>query len=225
MPRKRDESVLDCVDDQPCLESMMRATTPLWLLVWTVALPTLADDGDWELRKDDDGIRVWTRPVPGSALDEFRGQTEYQVTLHDLVVVMRDADKLVSWMPDCKASRLIERNNGEQWHYMQTDLPWPAKDRDGVYRTTYLAQADGSVKVLIEGVPDYLPKTDGLIRIGGAEGFWMLEPAGDTVRVTYQLHVDPGGSLPAWLVNQEVIAQPYKTLKALGEQLALAQAD
>jgi len=42
---------------------------------------------------------------------------------------------------------------------------------------------------------------------------WIFENL-DTkkTKVTYQMHAEPGGSLPAWLINSSVVDPPYKTL-------------
>jgi hypothetical protein len=35
------------------------------------------------------------------------------------------------------------------------------------------------------------------------------------VLVAYQIHADPGGSIPGWLANATVVDTPFKTLKNL----------
>ncbi|MGH8352275.1 MAG: START domain-containing protein, partial [Pseudomonas sp.] len=48
------------------------------------------------------------------------------------------------------------------------------------------------------------------------EGLWKLVPmGGGEVEVTYQVHSEPGGSVPSWLANSFVVDAPYNTLAAL----------
>ena len=37
----------------------------------------------------------------------------------------------------------------------------------------------------------------------------------DQTEVTYQVHTEPGGSVPSWLANKFVVEAPFNTLKAL----------
>ena len=41
----------------------------------------------------------------------------------------------------------------------------------------------------------------------------------DGVRVSYQMHASPGGSIPNWLANQTVVDTPFGTLNALRSHL------
>lgn len=50
------------------------------------------------------------------------------------------------------------------------------------------------------------------------EGFWKLVPKGDTTEVTYQVHTEPGGSVPAMVANKFVVDSPFNTLKQLRER-------
>ena len=47
-------------------------------------------------------------------------------------------------------------------------------------------------------------------------GFWKLIPmTEDKVHVILQLHVEPGGVIPAWIVNLAIRRFPQQTLLAL----------
>ena len=62
-------------------------------------------------------------------------------------------------------------------------------------------------------------KNDDLIRITKADGYWSFVPKDQGVVVTYQMHADPGGSIPKWLVNRAVVDTPYDTLNQLRDYL------
>jgi hypothetical protein len=58
------------------------------------------------------------------------------------------------------------------------------------------------ITVLAENQPDYIPEKKKLVRIRNSSGKWQVTPLSNRqVRVEYQLYVDPGGSVPATLVN------------------------
>jgi hypothetical protein len=51
--------------------------------------------------------------------------------------------------------------------------------------------------------------------VAEVKGFWKLVPKGDATEVTYQVHTEPGGSVPSWLANKFVVEAPFNTLKHL----------
>jgi hypothetical protein len=49
---------------------------------------------------------------------------------------------------------------------------------------------------------------------------WTITPLKDgSLSLEYQLLVDPGGSVPAWLVNLAVVDGPFETMSALREKV------
>jgi hypothetical protein len=174
-------------------------------------------DEQWSLAKDSEGIKVYVRDVPDSRLREFRGEVELKTSPDRVVKVLQDAGAFRKWMPDVVASDLLKATDKEQFHYLENAAPWPVAHRDGVYHFTY-TRSDDAVPVTtvrVEAVPDYVPAHEGKVRIPRAVGYWKLVPNPAGVGVTYQMHADPGGSIPSWLANQTVVDTPFKTLKAL----------
>ncbi len=174
---------------------------------------------DWRLAKDAEGIKVYVRNVPGSSLREFRGEISLDVPVDKVVAVLRDANAFVKWMPDVAASELLSINDSEQFHYLDNKAPWPVANRDGVYHFVYGRSEDGTVIVRVNAVPGYVPLREGKVRIPQADGQWVISPAAEGVRVRYQMHASPGGSIPGWVANQAVVDTPYGTLKAMRDYL------
>ena len=51
-------------------------------------------------------------------------------------------------------------------------------------------------------------------------GFWKLTPiAENKTKVEYQMHVEPGGYVPAWLANMKIVDTPYTFMYNLREQV------
>lgn len=188
------------------------------LLALTIILSCLAENlsaQSWELRKDEDGIRVYTMPVEGSSLDAFKAETMMNAKLDRLVTVLQEVSEFPNWMPDCTEAELYEIDGDKQYHYTLTDAPFPVSDRDAIAVFEYTKEGD-NVKVLVKGLPDYKPAKEDIVRIPELDGYWLLEPAeSGKTRVTYQLHASPGGSVPAWLANATAVDSPYETLKNL----------
>jgi hypothetical protein len=51
-----------------------------------------------------------------------------------------------------------------------------------------------------------------------ADGYWQLtELENGDIRVVLEQLSDPGGGIPAWLINMFIVQSPYKTLYNLRE--------
>jgi len=181
----------------------------------------LAAPPDWRLAKDEDGIQVYLRHVPGSRYQSFRGEVEIKAdvsTLSDLQENLRVACK---WLYACAEMRLLKNDGDDTWVYLTTALPWPAQTRDMVIHVHSERADDGSLTRQLEAVPGFVPATPGQIRIRQLKGTWTMRPEGDTkTRVTYELQAEPAGDIPSWLANRFVVDAPMislKTLRAVAE--------
>ena len=214
--------------ESKCVSVSSRGMTPqkIFLVLIFLIRPVLSvysQDG-WELAKDSEGIQIFTRRVEGSDFKEFRCTTTMDAALTALVAVYQDVDAYAEWMPNTSEVRMLEvQGDTAHVHYLVNPAPWPVADRDAVYRFRY-SQASSSKMVTIEmdGLPDLIPEESGRVRIPRAGGFYRFTPMGDgRVRVVFQLQVEPGGNIPAWLVNWRIVDGPFKTLKRLRERVKL----
>ncbi len=190
------------------------------LALFALSLPAQ----NWELKKDKNGIKVYTKDVPGSNFKAFKGTTVLKAELSQVLAVIKDVEGYVDWMPNSKqAEELHHPADHHQIYYMATKAPWPVSDRDGVYQFQ-IEHDHGSntTTVEIEALPDYLPEKDGHVRITRTDGFWRLEDLGDgRIDVHYEVLAEPGGNIPAWLAQSKVVSVPYDTLMGLKERVKL----
>ena len=172
----------------------------------------------WELKKSAEDIRVFTRPVSGSKILEFRAEAEMPVRVASVLAALQDIAAGPRWLHRCLESRVVERlSDKELTFYQVNSLPFPAKSRDAVYRATASFDGDGRVTILMRALPDALPETEH-VRIPAAKGSYLLERLGDrSTRVTWTQLVDPGGALPSWIVNSLITETPFRSLRALRE--------
>lgn len=172
----------------------------------------------WVLTKESEGIKVYTRNVPNSPLREFKGEIELGTSPETVVKVLKDAGSFRKWMPDVVVSELLSSTDKDQYHYLENSAPWPVSNRDGVYHFVYSRSDEvGAVvtTVNVEAAPNYAPRREGKVRIPKSDGFWKIVPIGNGVSISYQIHADPGGSIPGWMANASVVDTPFKTLKNL----------
>jgi hypothetical protein len=138
--------------------------------------------------------------------------------VENILYVLKNTNTINSWVVNCKGVKLLETMGNDQFYYIETSLPLPFQNRDMVYHFQYTDSDSGQVKVLVTGIPDYIQPKQGIVRMAKANGYWLLT-AIDTNKtaVTYQMHVEPGGLIPAWLANPFIKNVPFSTFKELRE--------
>lgn len=171
----------------------------------------------WETAKEDkeNDIKIYTRKVEGSSFREYKAVMKIRATLSSLVALVDDISACPRWIHTCSEGRLLKRiSPKESYTYTVNAAPWPVSDRDAVVLNTISQESPkGPVRIDILGVPDYVHEKKGLIRVKMIRGCWLFTPLGEGMtEVVYQVHNDPGGSLPSWLVNSVVVTQPYNTM-------------
>lgn len=183
----------------------------------------LMAQGEWQLQKEDDGIKVYTREVEGSDIKAFKAETVMKGNLSSFVAVLKDVESFPELFSSNKYAQMIEESDTSLLQYSQTAIPWPIKDRDGVY-ASHFSQHYGNkaVTVNINSVEGVRPVSDDYVRMVMAKGYWLFLPVDHkTVEITYEMQADPGGNLPAWAVNAFLVDAPIKDLKTLRERVKL----
>jgi hypothetical protein len=179
-----------------------------------VASPLQAET--WRLVKDQAGIQVFLSKVPGSKYQAFRGVVRLKTDMPTLLALQEDVSGSCAWIYACREQKLLKYEGGQSWIYSRFTMPWPVRPRDAVLRVATRQGSDGRITRILSGVADYLPEQKGFVRVSKAEGYWAFIPktAGE-VEVIYQMHSEPGGSVPSWLAGSFVVDAPYHTLEAL----------
>jgi hypothetical protein len=203
----------------------MNCPKSIWIvpLLLAATAPSRAAPTDWELVKSSDGIVVDRRAVPGSPLKEFRGRAVIDAPIADILAVFSDVDRATEWMDSCNGARVVDDiDDRHKLVYNRTHAPWPVSDRDAVlHNIVHFDEADRRVELQFWSVQsDKAPPVKGVVRMPFLRGHWKLWPSADgqSTRVEYQVHANPGGALPEWLVNYVSRDLPFKTIEGLRAQ-------
>ncbi|WP_268800717.1 START domain-containing protein [Pseudomonas huanghezhanensis] len=185
-------------------------------LGFSMVLASAAHAEEWQVAKDEDGIKVSLSEVAGSKYKAYRGVTVIKANIAKLRALQEDVAGACAWIHECKLQKVLKVEGDKAWTYSQFNTPWPVTPRDSVLQITTVQGADGTLTRNLEEQPKYIPEEKGFVRVSQVEGFWKFVPkgAGET-EVTYQVHTEPGGSVPSWLANKFVVDAPFNTLKAL----------
>lgn len=185
------------------------------------ACPNSSAQPAWELTKDKDGIRVYTRAENSSDFKSFKAAVRIHAPAKDIVDVLRDADHYADWYGFTKTARLLARENGVQYHYVETIFPWPYQNRDLVYKLWEERIDTRTVKLHLVGIPSFIPPVHNVVRMKKAEGHITLTAVTNhETEVVYEFHSEPGDNIPPRLANLSISELPWKTLSGLRNVLA-----
>ena len=177
---------------------------------------------DWQLSTEKEGIKVYTSIVPESKIKAIKVECSFTSTVSQFVSVILDVKNAAEWVYHTKSCSLVKQvSPSELYYYSEISLPWPAENRDFVAHLT-VTQNEETKVTTIDGpsVSGFVPVKDAIVRIDNSKGKWMITPLKNgQIKVEYSLHVDPGGALPAWLVNMFATDGPMKIFRNLKIQL------
>lgn len=177
----------------------------------------LVGQEQWELVKEKDGIEIFTRTNTISSFKEFKATMEIQAGVNDFLAVLYDVEGLPDWGYSVKEAKLLERSDDlSQTYYAVAKAPWPYKDRDGIYlnRMNWNSEAK-ELRVDIDLLEQDFESENEYVRMDGF-GYWQIkEVQGGMLQIVFQMQMDPGGSIKAWMANMFVTDSPYHTMNGL----------
>jgi hypothetical protein len=194
----------------------------MYFILFCILLGTTAFSQDWELRNTKDGIKTYSRKVTGSKIEALKMESDFNATASQLSAIIFDIGSCTEWLYSTKSCSVVKTiSPAELYYYSEISFPWPTDNRDFVSHIK--AEQDPSSKTVTiraENVYGFVPEKKGIVRIYKSVGKWTIRPAGPKkVHVEYELQVDPGGSLPSWMVNMLSTKGPLESFKKLREQL------
>ena len=170
---------------------------------------------EWKLDKNKDGIKVYTRIKENSDFKAFKATMTVGASTDEILKILKETVRYTKWYGYTKTATLLKQEKNVQYNYVETIFPWPFKNRDMVYKMTTLKLNNNSIKISLEGIPDYIQEKKGIIRMKKAEGYILLQPSGNTTEIIYIFHSEPGDNIPAWLANSSIAKLPFKTMYGL----------
>lgn len=195
---------------------LIKLLLPILLLVSSTAR---AND-DWALARDSSDIKVWTRSVPNYPIKAFKAVTVVKSSLSGLIALIMDTERADQWIYRTLSVNVLKRDDEKSTFVirMVTDFPWPLSNRDAIV-AGHMTQDERTGAIVISSrslaSPQY-PPLDDFVRMPDIDGNWTFRPLNNGfVEVTMQGRADPGGSIPASVVNLMIHETPYRTLQGL----------
>ena len=178
----------------------------------------LCEEG-WKLVMHKNGVDAYSRHVEGSAFMEVRAVTVIPASLDVLAQVLRDVPNHKKWRPFCKLSSVVRQPDPfTMIVYDVESMPWPLTDRDEVLRCEIIVdkeKARGVGRLTPAEDPDAPVRKD-RVRVTDFYAHYILQYLGkDRTGLVFTTRVNPGGRLPAFLVNGFSKYYAYSQLLAL----------
>ncbi len=173
-----------------------------------ISFHTLAEEVSerkWSKVKDKQNIQVYRAHSEDSQHKTFRSVNRMEVEdIRSFVAMMLDGQAYPKWGHMVKEAKVSPLEQAQTYElYLSTSLPWPVKDRHvkGIY--TFTQKEDLSIYVKLEQSPTPPEPRKGYIISPETFGYFQLNviPDSKEVEVISEVFIDPGGYVPAFLVN------------------------
>jgi hypothetical protein len=175
-----------------------------------------AGTGVWTLKRNQEGISVYTRKVSGSNILEFRGKVIVDAPLDRIITLFEDDSKVPLWFYHGSQATVVERPDDlSRVYYYIAKLPWPIADRDTVFeRIKSIDLSSGEITYTLKSLPDRLPRKKSIVRVIYLKSSWRFIPLlnGHT-EIYFQQYSRPEGSIPPFILNHLAVDVPFYSLK------------
>jgi len=176
---------------------------------------------DWTLKKDEQGIKVYTKPMPGSDFNSFRAIMTLNATPAELYAILKNLPAHPTIFPETEKLEIVQKiNDSTHLQYSVTHAPWPVSDRDGIFQMNFTKLKPSGFSVKSWAVPNFMPEVEGIVRIKKSKSSWTVKNLGSgKIHVVYEVATEPGGYIPDWLANAAATDIPFQTFVNLRNEL------
>ncbi|HZL76369.1 MAG TPA: hypothetical protein VFB97_01585 [Bacteroidales bacterium] len=192
------------------------------MFFFTLMLPCPIAAQSWDLIKEKDGIKIYTRKEAGKSLKSYRGVTDINAPAEKIYALMENVNNTDWWDKNLTQIKVLlyEKDKRAQY-YLVYDLPWPVPDRDlCVDVTITIDPVTGERMITAVSLNGVIPERKDMVRIKDFRQTWTIIPAGkEMTHVVLEGFVDPAGSIPDWISNILIIDSPLKAISGAREQM------
>lgn len=191
------------------LAAMLMASHYLWVA---------SGSNQWELAKDQDGIKVWTLKTPGTGLVKVKATTQIQSKLGGMVKLLEDLDSCAD--ASCYDGRIIQPIESVPGRYAafvtyKFDLPG-MKTRQYVLLQQHHQDANTrELRLELLAAPNSIAPDDCCVRVTHLHNKWRIVPrADDRLEVELIQDTDIGG-LPYFIANVGLIEGTFAIFRSI----------
>ncbi|CAF4114614.1 unnamed protein product [Rotaria magnacalcarata] len=181
----------------------------------------ISDDG-WNVCYDKSTCRVSTKKNSLSNFDVIRVQSEYSnISAELLYDVIHDGDYRPTWdTAMLEGYELCAVTHNSDIGYYSMKSPPPFSNRDFVTQRSWLDWGHNHEKIIINHSVNHLrepPRKNCVRGISYLTGYLLVPMGPSSCKFYYMTQSDPGGNLPAWVVNRASKVFVPKLMKRLAK--------
>jgi hypothetical protein len=195
----------------------LKSMVPVMLLL-SIAM-SVRGQTDCELKKEKDDLRVYTCSADDSKLKILKAELILNNTsFKELLDFVEDIKNYTNWQYNTIEAATLEERDTSLVYRTVIDAPWPLSRREMIMElSSRFDSAKQQLLIDTRHVSYEYPLNDNLVRVPFAVGTWLISSQKNSLKVEYTLQIDPGGSVPAWLVNMAMADGPYTSFLKLKE--------
>lgn len=192
------------------------------LLALSLSVNFVFSQSEWKYIAGRDGVNVYAKTVPDSRIKAMKAECLLDAEVEEVIALLVDVKAAEKWICHTKSCSLITKiSETELYYHTEVSLPWPLDNRDFVTHLKVMRNpADNTTVVDAPAVPGVMPARNGVVRVSHSKNQWTLKPVpGGKTFVVYTLQVDPGGHIPAHVVNMFASRAPIETFSNMRKEL------
>lgn len=176
---------------------------------------------EWALKKEKDGIKIWTMKTPGASLVKVKAHMRMQSTLSPIVNFL-EGTEVVNDNLGFQDLKVLEKREGpsgfDAYYSYKQNLPQPIGMREIVLLMHHVQDPRTKrIKIDVLAAPNKIPpNNEGIIRLTHLNNIWLLTPvSASEVDIELTVDVDLAGDLPFFMKNLILPEAFYETFDVM----------
>jgi hypothetical protein len=181
---------------------------------------------DCTLKKANGDLKVYSCPSKDEKLNKIRTEVILEnTTFERFLEFVWDVENYVTWQYNTVEATILKSTGNSMIYRTVVEAPWPLSNREMFTEIVSSYDSIGKkLQIITRSMSYEYPSNDDLVRVPFSEGVWDVSSLGkSSLKVVYTLTIDPGGTVPSWLLNMAIAEGPYQSFTNLKEKLSSKQ--
>lgn len=178
---------------------------------------------DCSLKKQKDDLKVFTCDTDSGRLKTLRSEFILeQTTFEELEEFMLNVGNYVNWQYNTIEAKILQKTHDHSIVYrVVVEAPWPLSNREMITKLSiHFDSTAQQLKITNHNTSYEFPQNKELVRVPFSDGVMLVSKLdASSLKVVYSLRIDPGGNVPAWLVNIAMAEGPFYSFTKLKQKL------